>query len=274
MAHETNDTDDLALSEDLASGIVVTELSGPGLMAKVGAELAGTFTLVLLGVGTALLLGVTGNSTFVVGLGFGLGAMIAIIAFGRISGAHLNPAVTVGAWLAGRVSGDVVAPYILAQVLGGALAGLVLRAGVGSLDVVDSDQARAFMDSVSIGFGDHAPYAAAGLNWGIVVALAVELIGTALLVLVILSATSKKASASIAPFSIGLTFAILMTWTIPFTNGALNPARATATALFANDWALGQLWAWWLAPVVGGAIIGLAVRALGPEEDLERNPAA
>lgn len=274
MADETNETDAQALSEDLATGGVVTEPSGPSLVARLGAELVGTFTLVLLGVGTALLLQVTNNGTVVVGLGFGLGAMIAIIAFGGISGAHLNPAVTVGAWLAGRVGGDVVAPYVLAQVVGGALAGLVLRAGIGSLDTVGGEQAQGLMGSVSIGFGDHAPFAASGLNWGVVVALAVELVATALLMLVVLSSTSKKAPAAMAPFSIGLALAALVTWTIPFTNAALNPARATATAIFADDWALGQLWAWWLAPVVGAAIVGLAFRALGPEEDLERTPAA
>ncbi len=274
MADEAFHTEPVELEGDLEAHTVVTEPSGPSLLARVGAEVAGTFILVILGVGTALLLSVTNNGTVVVGLGFGLGAMIAIIAFGRISGAHLNPAVTVGAWMAGRLSGLDVVPYILGQVVGGILAGLFLSLGIGSLDGVGKSQVRGLMGTASIGFSDHAPFASAGLGWGVFVALAVEMLATGLLVLVVLSATAKKAHPSIAPFAIGLALAALVTWTIPFTNAALNPARATATALFADNWALNQLWAWWLAPIVGAAIVGLAFRIFGPAEDLVAVPSA
>lgn len=267
MAHEESATATAALGVDLATPDVAAEPSGPSLLARVGAEVAGTFILVLLGVGMALLLGVTNNGTLTVGLGFGLGAMIAIIGLGRISGAHLNPAVTVGAWMAGRLSGLDVVPYILGQVVGAVFAGLFLRLGLGSLPVL-RDDAKGYMGAVSIGFDDHAPFAAAGLGWGVFIALAVEMLTTGLLVLVVLSVTAKKANPAMAPFAIGLTLAALVTFTIPFTNAALNPARATATALFADSWALHQLWAWWLAPIVGAAIVGLLFRILGPSEDL------
>jgi aquaporin Z len=268
MAVEETETASNDLADDLRPDVVIAEPAGPSLLARVGAEIIGTFILVFLGAGTALLLSVTGNGTVVVGLGFGLGAMIAIIAFGHISGAHLNPAVTVGAWIAGRLSGLDVVPYILGQVVGGIFAGLLLRLGIDSLEGVGGEQAATLMGSVSIGHGDHSPFAGSGLAWGLGVAMGVELLATALLVLVVLSATAKKAHAAIAPFAIGLALAALVTFTIPFTNAALNPARATGTALFADDWALGILWAWWLAPIVGAAIVGLAFRVFGPAEDL------
>lgn len=274
MADEPIETEAAEVEVDFETQAVVTQPLGPSLLARLGAEVAGTFILVLLGAGTALLLSVTGNPSIVVGLGFGIGAMIAIIAFGRISGAHLNPAVTVGSWLAGRLSGLDVVPYILAQVVGGILAGLFLRLGLGSLAVVDKTTATGLMGSVSNGFGDHAPFAGSGLNWGVFIALAVELLATGLWVLVALSATAKKASPAIAPFAVGLTVAALVTFTMPFTNAALNPARATATALFADNWALTQLWAWWLAPILGAAIVGLAFRIFGPAEDLVAVPSA
>lgn len=274
MANEVFGTEEVELEADLSNGTVETEPSGPSLLARVGAEVAGTFILVILGVGTALLLSVTNNGTLTVGLGFGIGVMIAIFAFGRISGAHLNPAVTVGSWMAGRLSGLDVVPYILGQVVGGVLAGLFLSLGIGSLEGIGKKQVMGFMGSVSIGWGDHAPFATSGLGWGVFVAIAVELLATGLLMLVVLSTTAKKAHASIAPFAIGLSYAALVTWTIPFTNGALNPARATATAIYADNWALSQLWAWWLAPIAGAALVGLLFRVFGPAEDLVAVPSA
>ncbi len=277
-AMDTGATDIAAaeLGADMATYVIEPDPSGPSLLARVGAEVAGTFILVMLGVGMALMitLGVGSNGTFVVGLGFGIGALIATVAFGRVSGAHLNPAVTVGAWMAGRLSGLDVVPYILGQVVGGMLAGLFLNLGIGTLDGIGTKQVMGLMASVSNGFGDHAPLASAGLTWGIFVALGVEMLATGLWMLVMLSATAKKSPASAAPFSIALTLTALVTFAIPFTNAALNPARATATALFADDWALGQLWAFWLAPIVGAAMVGLAFRIFGPAEDLVAVPLA
>lgn len=269
MADETPQVESEDFTEDLTTEAWSADPAGPSLVGRLVAEAIGTFVLVLIGTGTALLLSVTGNGTIAVGFGFGVAAMIGIVAFGRVSGAHFNPALTIGAWLSGRFPGLDVVPYILAQVVGGIVAGGALRLGIGSLDGVDGTAASGLMSTVSIGFGEHAPFASSGLTFGVGVALMVEAIATGLLMLVVLGATSKKVSPSVAPFAIGLGLAVLVVWTIPFTNGALNPARATATALFSDTWALGQLWAWWLAPIVGAAIVGLLYRIYGPVEDLE-----
>jgi len=276
MADEPIETEVVEVVEvEFETRSVVTEPAGSGLAARLGAELAGTFILVLLGVGAALFSSLGTNGTLTVGLSFGVAVIIAAFAFGSISGAHLNPAVTIGVWLSGRLPGRDVVPYILAQVVGGALAGGALFGSTLSLKGVTLAQARGFMSSAAIGYGDHAPLAASkGLSFGLGVGIVAELVATGLLVLVVLSATSVRAPKGVAPFAIGLGLALLVVWTIPFTNAALNPARATATALFADNWALNQLWVWWLAPILGAAIVGLAFRILGPAEDLVAVPSA
>lgn len=269
MEDETTQVEPDDFTEDLTTEAWSTELAGPALIARLGAEMVGTFILVLIGAGTAAMVAVTGRGPLDVGLAYGVALMIGILAFGRVSGAHFNPAVSVGAWLSGRFPGMDVVPYILAQVVGGIVAAGLVRVGIGSLEAVDSDSAMSLMGKVSAGYGEHAPLASSGLNFGVAIALVVEAIAAGLLTLVVLGAATKKATRTVAPFAVGLTFAILMMWTIPFTNGALNPARATATALFSETWALGQLWAWWLAPIVGAAAVGLLYRIYGPAEDLE-----
>ena len=224
---------------------------------------------------TALFSGTGNNGTLTVGLSFGVAVIIAAFAFGNVSGAHLNPAVTVGVWLAGRLPGRDVVPYILAQVVGGALAGGALFVSALSLKGVNLAQGRTIMSSAANGYGAHAPQLnSQGVSFGLGVGIFAELVATGLLVLVVLSTTSVRAPKGVAPFAIGLGLALLVVWTIPFTNAALNPARATATALFADNWALSQLWVWWLAPIVGAAIVGLAFRIFGPAEDLVAVPSA
>jgi aquaporin Z len=275
MADEAIETEAVEVEVEFDTRTVVTEPSGPSLVARLGAEVVGTFILVLLGVGAALLSGTGNNGTLTVGLSFGVAVIIAAFAFGSVSGAHLNPAVTVGVWLAGRLPGRDVVPYILAQVVGGAFAGGALFLSMLSLKGVDLTQGRMIMSNAAIGYGEHAPLAASkGLTFGLGVGIFAELVATGLLVLVVLSATSVRAPKGVAPFAIGLGLALLVVWTIPFTNAALNPARATATALFADNWALNQLWVWWLAPILGAAIVGLAFRILGPAEDLVAVPSA
>jgi len=269
MEDETTQVEPDDFTEDLTTEAWSPELAGPALVARLGAEMVGTFILVLIGAGTAAMVAVTGRGPLDVGLAYGVALMIGIVAFGSVSGAHFNPAVTIGAWLSGRLPGLDVVPYILAQVVGGIVAAGLVRFGIGSLEAVDSQSAMSIMGSVSAGYGEHAPLASSGLNFGVAIAFAVEAIAAGLLTLVVLGAAAKKATRAVAPFATGLTFAILMMWTIPLTNGALNPARATATALFSDTWALGQLWIWWLAPIVGAAVVGLLYRIYGPVEDLE-----
>ncbi len=253
------------------------EPAGPSTWAKVGAEATGTFLLVLMGVGAALLSPFGNNGSLTVGLSFGVAVIIGAIVFGAVSGGHFNPAVTVGAWLAGRIPSRDVAPYILAQLLGAAAAGgalvVFVNGNPGLAAAISTDGgSQGVMRGVSNGFGEHSPsffpgYGVGGFSLG--VALMVEAIATAALVAVILSATSRRAPKGVAPFAIGLSLAILVVWAIPFTNAALNPARAFGTALFGQDWALSQLWVFVVGPVLGAAIVGLLFRAFAPEDDLE-----
>ncbi|WP_228374259.1 aquaporin [Demequina phytophila] len=253
--------DVVELSEELTEEVWVEDASGPSLVARMLAELAGTFILVFMGVGTALFLSVGNNGTLTAAFGFALGVIIAAVIFGGVSGAHLNPAVSVGLWLAGRFQGRDVAPYILAQLVGATAAGALLFGLVAGHPSIES--AREFMDGGANGYGDHSP---AGFN--LVSGLVIEVLIAALLVGVVLAVTSARAVPGVAPFAIGLTVGFLVLVAIPFTNGALNPARATGIAIFADTWALQQVWLFWVAPLVGGAIAGLLVRAFGPEEDL------
>ena len=236
----------------------VEDTSGPSLVTRMVAELFGSFVFLLIALGAALF----NDGRIVVAFGFGLALWGVVVAIGRVSGAHVNPAVTVGAWIAGRFPGRDVAPYIVAQVIGAALAGVTLWFLVGTNPQVDD--ARTIMDAVAIGYGDHSP-----LQFPMVAGAVVEILGTGMFVAAVLAATSVRAIPALAAPTIGLALAVMHLFAIPFTNAALNPARATGAALVADTWALQQLWLWWLAPLIGGAIVGLLFRAFGPEEDLE-----
>lgn len=245
----------------------VEDTSGPGLLPKMASELLGTFILVFMGVGTALFFSTGGNGTLAVAFGFAIGVIIAAVIFGGVSGAHLNPAVTVGAWAAGRFPGRDVAPYILSQVVGATLAGGILYVVAYSHPQIAGDGAvtRELISGASNGYAEHSPQ---GFDWA--AGLIIEIIIAALLVAVVLAVTSARAThfTGAAPIIIGLTVGFLVLVAIPFTNGALNPARATGTALWSDTWALQQLWLFWIAPLVGALISGLAFRMLGPVDDL------
>ncbi|WP_062076848.1 aquaporin [Demequina globuliformis] len=252
---------------DLEHDDWIEDNSAPTLLARMASELVGTFILVFMGVGTALFFATGNNGTLTVAFGFALGVIIAAVIFGGVSGAHLNPAVTVGAWVAGRFPGRDVAPYLLAQLVGATAAGGVLF-GVSAMHPQISGGeggARTYVSSGANGFGEHSP---TGFDWG--AGLIIEVIIAALLVAVVLAVTSARAThfTGAAPIIIGLTVGFLVLIAVPFTNGALNPARATGIALWSDTWALEQLWLFWLAPLVGAVISGLFFRALGPVEDL------
>lgn len=235
------------------------------LASRLVAEAVGTFVLITAGLGTAVLaMPYNQNMTIIVSLGFGVAALVLIVALGHVSGAHFNPAVTVGFWAAGRFPARDIAPYVLAQVAGAVVSGGLLRLLV---DVVPDGVGGAdAMDALSIGYGAHSP-------WGVGVGIAVvaEVVLTAGLLATILSATSIKAPPHQAPFTIALGLTMLIMLIIPFTNGALNPARATGTAVFAHSWAVGQLWAWWLATLAGAAAVGFLYRRFGPAGDLAKD---
>ncbi len=238
----------------------------PSLLARSVAELSGTFILVFMGVGSALFSSVMGWGTLGVAFGFAIGLLIAALIFGGISGAHVNPAVTLGLWLAGRIPGRDVIPYLIAQVLGATAAGGLLYAMLSTNELYDQlGSTRQVLSTASNGYGEHSP-----TQFDLVAGAAVEILIAALLVAVVLAVTSvtRSDAAVTAPLTIGLTVGFLVLVAMPFTNGALNPARATGTALWSEQWALDQLWLFWAAPLIGGALSGMLFRAFGPREDI------
>jgi aquaporin Z len=223
------------------------------------AEFFGTFWLVLGGCGSAVLAAAfpdVGIGLAGVSLAFGLTVLTMAYAIGHISGCHLNPAVSVGLWAGGRFPAAKLLPYIVSQVLGGLAAGGVLyliASGKAGFDV------RAGF--ASNGFGEHSPG-----HYSMLAALLCELVMTAFFLVVILGATDKRAPAGFAPIAIGLCLTLIHLISIPVTNTSVNPARSTGVAMYAGDWAIEQLWLFWLAPIVGAVIGAVIYKAIASEE--------
>jgi len=230
---------------------------------RLAAEFFGTFWLVLGGCGSAVLAAAypkLGIGFAGVALAFGLTVLTMAYAVGHISGAHFNPALTVGLFAGGRIPAKDVIPYVVAQVIGGIAGGAVLyliASGQPGFDAATSGFA-------SNGYGEHSP---GGFSIG--AAALTEVVLTAFFLIVIHGATDKRAPAGFAPLAIGLCLTLIHLISIPVTNTSVNPARSTGVALFQNGWALQQLWLFWLAPMVGAVFGGLIYRTL-----LERPPEA
>jgi len=260
----------------LPAGTVVT--GSASLLARLGAEAFGTFFLVLVGVGIALYASFSNvGGGLGVALGFGVAVLAGIVAVGNVSGGHFNPAVTLGACLAGRTSFRDLLPYWLAQVVGGALGAAVLFLTVPStlpalLSQTGGGTVRSFFSGTANGFGAHSPLATLSsgqAEFSLVSALLVEVVGTAVFVGVILGATDRRANKAHVPFAVGLTLTVVLLLATPVTNGSINPARSLAAAIFSDSWALEQVWLFWVAPLFGAAIAALVYRAFAaePEED-------
>ncbi|ELB2051812.1 aquaporin Z [Vibrio parahaemolyticus] len=217
-------------------------------MNKYLAEAFGTFWLVLGGCGSAVLAAGfpdVGIGLLGVALAFGLTVLTMAFAIGHISGCHLNPAVTVGLWAGGRFDTKDVAPYIIAQVIGGLIAGgilYVIATGQAGFDVVGSGFA-------ANGYGEHSPG-----QYSMLAALVSEIVMTMSFLIVIMGATDKRAPQGFAPIAIGLCLTLIHLISIPVTNTSVNPARSTAVAMYVGDWAVSQLWLFWVAPIVGGVL--------------------
>lgn len=229
-------------------------------MKKYLAEFIGTFWLVLGGCGSAVLAAAfpdVGIGLLGVSLAFGLTVMTMAYAIGHISGCHLNPAVTVGLWAGGRFPAKEVAPYILAQVVGGIV-------GAGALYLIATGKAGFDVAGgfASNGFGDHSPG-----GYGMVAALVAEVVMTMMFILIIMGATDKRAPAGFAPIAIGLGLTLIHLISIPVTNTSVNPARSTAVAIFVGDWAVAQLWLFWVAPIVGGALGAVIYRFIATSDE-------
>ena len=228
-------------------------------MKHYGAEFLGTFWLVLGGCGSAVLAATfpeVGIGLHGVALAFGLTVLTMAFAIGHISGCHLNPAVSIGLWAGGRFPASQLLPYIAAQVAGAIVAGgvlYVIASGAPGFDV-----SAGF---ASNGYGAHSPG-----GYSLAAALLTEVVMTMFFLLVILGATDKRAPAGFAPIAIGLALTLIHLISIPVTNTSVNPARSTGVALFVGDWAVGQLWLYWLAPIVGAILGALAYRLIGRED--------
>ena len=231
------------------------------MIRRLTAEAFGTFWLVLGGCGSAVLAAAfpqLGIGFVGVALAFGLTVLTMAFAVGHISGGHFNPAVTVGLFAGGRFPAHDVVQYIVAQVIGGIVAGAVLyliASGKPGFDASASGFA-------SNGYGEHSPG-----GYSLQAAVVAEFVLTAFFVLIIHGATDSRAPAGFAPIAIGLALTLIHLISIPVTNTSVNPARSTGVAVFQGSWALAQLWVFWVVPLVGGAAGGLAYRLLlGPEK--------
>jgi aquaporin Z len=227
---------------------------------KLVAEFIGTFWLVLGGCGSAVLAAAfphVGIGFLGVALAFGLTLLTMAFAIGHISGCHLNPAVSVGLWAGRRFAGKEVAPYVIAQVVGGIVAGAILY--VIASGKAGFDPAAGF---ASNGYGDHSPG-----GYSLLACFVCEIVMTMIFLFVIMGATDKKAPQGFAPIAIGLCLTLIHLISIPVTNTSVNPARSTGVALFAGGWALAQLWLFWIAPLIGGILGGSIYRFLGRSTD-------
>lgn len=230
------------------------------LTKKLFAEFFGTFWLVFGGTGSAILaagvpnvgIGYTG-----VAIAFGLTVLTMVYAVGPISGGHFNPAVSFGLWAGGRFSGKDLLPYIIVQVVGAiAASGILYLIASGNVDFNVKDGFAAN------GYGDHSPG-----GYTMAAALIVEIVLTFMFIFIIMGATDKLAPIGFAGLAIGMALVLIHLISIPVTNTSVNPARSTGPALFVGGWALSQLWLFWLAPIVGGILGGIAYKGFFSTKD-------
>jgi aquaporin Z len=222
------------------------------------AEGIGTFWLTFGGCGSAVIAAGfpnVGIGLLGVSFAFGLTVLTMAYAIGHISGCHLNPAVTVGLAAGGRFPAKDILPYVVSQVLGaiaGAAVLYVIASGAAGFDL-----AKGF---ASNGYGEHSPG-----GYSLTAALVAEIVLTAMFLFIIMGSTHGKAPAGFAPIAIGLGLTLIHLISIPVTNTSVNPARSTGPALFVGGWALGQLWLFWVAPLIGGALGGFIYRSLSEQ---------
>jgi aquaporin Z len=224
-------------------------------MKQYAAEFFGTFWLVLGGCGSAVLAAAfpdVGIGLLGVSFAFGLTVLTMAYAIGHISGCHLNPAVSIGLWAGGRFPATKLLPYIIAQVLGGIVAGGVLYLIVsGKADFTDIG------GFASNGYAEHSPG-----KFSLLSSFVTEVVMTMMFLLIILGSTDRRAPAGFAPIAIGLGLTLIHLISIPVTNTSVNPARSLAVALYVGDWAMVQLWLFWVAPIIGAILGALGYRFL------------
>jgi aquaporin Z len=225
-------------------------------MKKNVAEFIGTFWLVFGGCGSALLAAAfpeVGIGLVGVSLAFGLTVLTIAYSLGHISGAHLNPAVTIGLWMGGRVEAKSVLPYIISQVLGGIAAAAVLC-------VIVSGNGSDIGSFAANGYGDHSPG-----KYSMMAAVLMEFVMTFMFLIIILGSTDDRAPKGFAGIAIGLALTLIHLVSIPVTNTSVNPARSISQALFVGDWAMAQLWLFIVIPIAGAAVAGMVYKFLRSE---------
>ena len=226
-------------------------------MKKLVAEFIGTAWLVLGGCGSAVFAAAfpdLGIGFMGVALAFGLTVVTMAYAIGHISGCHLNPAVSVGLWVGGRFNKKEVLPYIIAQVLGGILGAAIIYL------ILSGKEGFDIGGFAANGYGEHSPG-----GYGLKAALVTEVVMTFMFLIIILGTTHSKAPKYLAGLAIGLGLTLIHLISIPITNTSVNPARSTSQALFVGDWALSQLWLFWVAPIIGAILAGLVYKFISPE---------
>lgn len=224
------------------------------------AEFFGTFWLVLGGCGSAVLAAAfpdVGIGLLGVSFAFGLTVLTMAFAIGHISGCHLNPAVSIGLWMAGRFPANKLLPYIVAQVIGGIVAGGVLY--LIASGKADFSLAGGF---ASNGYGEHSPG-----GYSLLSALVTEVVMTMMFLIIILGSTDARAPAGFAPIAIGLGLTLIHLISIPVTNTSVNPARSLGVAVYVGDWAIAQVWLFWVAPIAGAILGALVYRFIGSSDD-------
>jgi aquaporin Z len=228
-------------------------------MKQYGAEFIGTFWLVLGGCGSAVLDAAfpdLGIGFMGVAFAFGLTVLTMAYAIGHISGCHLNPAIS-RLWAGGRFPANKLLPYIIAQCLGAIVAGGVLY-----LIVSGKADFTTIGGFASNGYGEHSPG-----GYSLLSALVTEVVMTMMFLFIIMGATDSRAPQGFAPLAIGLGLTLIHLISIPVTNTSVNPARSLGVALYAGDWALGQLWLFWVAPIAGAVLGAVIYRFIGSSED-------
>jgi aquaporin Z len=221
------------------------------MLKKTTAEVIGTFWLVLGGCGSAVLAAAfpqVGIGLLGVALAFGLTVLTIVYALGHISGAHLNPAVSVGLWIGGRFSFKELFPYIIAQILGGIVAAAVLY-------VIATGNGSSIGNFAANGYAEHSPG-----GYSLLAALVSEVVMTFMFLIVILGATDERAPKGFAGLAIGLSLTLIHLISIPVTNTSVNPARSISQAIFVGGWALSQLWLFILAPIAGAILAGIVYK--------------
>ena len=237
------------------------------LTRRLGAEFLGTFVLVFVGCGSAILDAGNGGIDFLgVAMAFGIAVTVMVYAVGAISGGHFNPAVTIGLAVSRRFPWADVVAYIATQVVAATVASLVLL-GVASGKKGFSAKASGF---ASNGYGAHSP-----AHYNLLAVVIIEIVLTAVFLYVIIGATDTRAPAGFAGIAIGFTLVIIHLASIPVSNTSVNPARSTGPAIIQHGWALGQLWVFWLAPIIGAIIAGASYHAIvGPQPESAEQPLA